>query len=180
MHWNSFGRSAVFAAVAAAAWLPWALFIAPLLGVWNAHALYLAAAVVIYAAGLSRRPARALLVAGGAAAGALLVLLVAASSGELVLGLCIVLALVRTALRDDGYRVRALLSEAMIGVAALLITRAFAAPLPLTAALCVWSFFLVQSCRLLGGSAARHEAEAGADAFDLAHRRAMALLENRS
>src|SRR6266404_1773908 len=72
MRWNTFTRSTLFAAVAAAGWLPWVLVAAPILGVSNARAFYLVGTTALYIAGLSPRATRQItagalagLVAGG-------------------------------------------------------------------------------------------------------------------
>jgi len=52
MYWNTFARSALFAAVAAAAWLPWVMLASPVVGPWNARALYLVAVAATYVGGL--------------------------------------------------------------------------------------------------------------------------------
>jgi hypothetical protein len=41
MRWDSFGRSAAFAAFAALLWIPWLLVVGPVAGPWTARALYL-------------------------------------------------------------------------------------------------------------------------------------------
>jgi hypothetical protein len=67
MRRNSFGRSLVFAALAAGFWLPWFAFVAPLAG-GETRSLYLVAVTAAYVASIAASPARAFIV--GLATGA--------------------------------------------------------------------------------------------------------------
>ena len=71
---------------------------------------------------------------------------------------------------------RSLLLELVLLVASLAVASALGGGRPLSLALGVWSFFLVQSAYFLCQRSAQR-AETAADAFDVAHRRAISLLE---
>ena len=178
MPWNTFARSAVYAAVAAAAWLPWAILAGPLLGWWPTRAIYLIAVTAVYAGGLARRRARALpLVVIVAAAGSLAALL-AASTAELAIALAVLLALARSGFLYRASPARALVTEAILISAGLLFARYLGGFTLLSTALALWGFLLVQSVFfLIGGVRPRPLVEAVADPFEEAHRRALALLD---
>jgi hypothetical protein len=180
---DSFARSAVFAALAAAAWLPWVLTAGPVLGWWPTQALYLVVVAACYVAGLPSGPAggppphrlRAALLAALAGLGAALL---AHSTTELALALAALLGVARSGFLYRAAPARALAGEAGLLLGGLLFARHLAAPTVFATALAVWGFLLVQSLFfLIGGVAPRRAAPARLDPFDDAHRRAEALLD---
>jgi hypothetical protein len=178
MRWNTFARSALFAAVAAAAWLPWALVVVPVLGVWHARALYLILATAAYVAGLSTRRARAvpiaalILMLGGGIA------IVATSTTALAVGLAVLLGGARSGVLYRASPVRAVATEALLVVAGLLFARFLGGFGLVATALAIWGFLLVQSVFfLVGGVRLRPIVERGADPFEEAHKRALVLLD---
>jgi hypothetical protein len=178
MRCNSFARSALFGAVAAAAWLPWVLVVAPLLGVWNARALYLVGVTAVYAAGLSPQGKRPLPVALATFPVAAVVALVAHTTAELAIGLATILGVARSGFFYRAAPARAVATEVTLLLGGLVFAR-FLAGVSLTAtALALWGFFLVQSLFfLVAGVRARTRSGAHPDPFEEAHRRALALLE---
>lgn len=178
MPWNTFVRSAVFAALAAALWFPWAIAAAPVIGVWQARALYLICVTAVYVGGLSRQRTRALPLAvlvtilGGAAA------LVAANTAELVILLAVLLGIARSGILYRATAARAVAIEALLLSAGLLFARHLGGFTLMSTALAVWGFLLVQSVFfLLGGTRPAPLVEGGGDAFEEAHRRALVLLD---
>lgn len=178
MRCNSFARSALFGAGAAAAWLPWVLVVAPLLGVWNARAVFLVGVTTVYLAGLSpqgRRPLPAALVIFLIAA---VVALVAHTAAELAIGLAAILGIARSGFFYRAAPARAAATEVILLLGGLVFAR-FLAGASLTAtALALWGFFLVQSLFfLVAGVQARAVSGSHPDPFEEAQRRALALLE---
>lgn len=174
--WSSFGRSLVFAFAAAAAWVPWLVLAAPLLGFEIARGLYLAAVVAIYVAGLA--PRRRL--AGGLAAGlaASAIGIVAGTLTELALGLAAIVGIARSGFLYRSAPARAVAIEAMLLLGGLWLARLTGGPFAIATAFGVWSFFLVQALFfLIGGVRARVAGGAPADPFDAAYGQAVGLLE---
>ncbi len=178
MRCNTFARSALFAAVAALAWLPWVLVAGPLVGVWNARAVYLIVVAVLYVAGLAPRgPRRASLsVVVGLVACALA--LVAHTTADLAIGLAVVLGVARSAFLYRAAPVRAVTMEMAFLLSGLLFARFLAGAALASTAFALWGFLLIQSFFfLLAGVCARGAAERRPDPFEEAYRRAQAMLD---
>lgn len=177
MRWNSFVGSALFAAIAAAAYLPWMILVGPIVGGWNAQALYLLLTTAAYVAGLAAPRWRALpavafvVVVGGAA------LVVAPNTTELVLCLAALLGIARSGFLYHAAPPRAALLELGLLGGGLLLARFLRGTGYPTAVLPVWGFFLAQSCFFLVGGMRARAAAADVDAFEAAHRRAVSLLD---
>ncbi len=177
MTWHTFGRSALFAAVAASAWLPWVVVTGPMLGVWGARAVYLSGVTALYVLGLGARGWRLLpaLVAGVAG---IAIAILARSTTELALGLAALLGLARSAFLYRAAPARAVTTEVLLLGGGLLFARFLAAAAPFSTALALWGFLLVQSAFfLIGGVQPRHDPGARRDPFDEARARALALLD---
>jgi hypothetical protein len=178
MRCNTFARSALFAAVTAAGWLSWVLVAAPIVGIWNARALYLVALTAVYVAGVSprgRRPLPVALVTLVVAAG---VALIARTTAELAIGLAAILGIARSGFLYRAAPARAAATEVALLVGGLAFARFLAAvSLPATA-LALWGFLLVQSLFfLVAGVRTRAVSGSHPDPFEEAQRRALALLE---
>jgi len=174
MRWNGFGRGVLFAAVAAAAFVPFAIAAAPL----GALAAYAWGIVAIHLAGLgaTRRQglaaAAAVLLVGVIAAGA------APSPRDAILGAALVLGLFRSGLLYRARFARALVIEGVLLVAGLAAAGAVLGGTTFSAVLAVWVFFLIQSVFfVVGGVSLRREPEAAVDAFDAARDRTRALID---
>jgi len=177
MRLDGFGRSAAFAAVAALAWMPWAMLIGPCVGVPAARALYLVVVAALYAGGLAKSPPRraSTTILVGLVGG--LLALVARGTPELCLGLAAVLGVVRSGLVHRTAPARAAVLEAGLLLVGLLFARFLAAG-PLATAFGVWGFLLVQSCFfLVGGITTRAEDGRHPDPFEEACARATEVLE---
>jgi hypothetical protein len=178
MGWNTFGRSAVFAAVAGCGVMPWLLAVAPLLGVRRALAFYLVAATAAYVTAIApalRRGLGAGVLVGILGAG---VAVAAHSLAELTLGLAMLLALARTGVLYRARPGRALALEVALVTGGLLCARSLAGSSLLSVMLALWGFLLVQSVFfLVGGVRTREAGVARKDPFDAAYERATALLE---
>ena len=170
IRWDTFGRSAGFAACAALGFLPWLVAGGP-------RALYLVGVASAYVAGLggpiARRFPAAMLtaIAGGA-------LLVAGDPAVLCVGLAVALAVARSAFLYRAAPARAVVLETALAGGGLLFARLLAARSPLGMALAIWGFFLVQSFFfLLAGVRLREIATGHPDPFEAAHARAMEVIE---
>jgi hypothetical protein len=175
---DSFGRSAVFAAVAALGWIPWLVVVGAVVGGPAARALYLVAVTAVYAGGLGRGAGRrgaALLivaVAGGVMAA------IARGLPELCLGLAVVLGTVRSGFLHRMPSARAVAIETVLLVGGLVFVRFLAGGGPHGGALALWGFYLVQSCFfLVGGVRPRAADGRPLDPFDDACARAAEVLE---
>jgi hypothetical protein len=170
MRWDSFGRSAAFAACAALGWIPWLVLGGP-------RALYLVAVTSAYVAGLggsiARRLPAAILtaIAGGA-------LLLTGDAAVLCVGLAVALAVARSAFLYRAAAARAVVVETALAGGGLVFARLLGARSPLGMVLAIWGFFLVQSFFfILAGVRVRETATGHPDAFEAAHARAMEVLE---
>ena len=178
MGWNTFGRSAVFAALAGFGVMPWLLLAGPLLGMRWTLTLYLVAvaavSVVVFAPSLRRG-------LGACAAVALLggcIAVVTRTLPELALSLGVLLATARGAFLYRRRSVRAVALEAALVGGGLLLARFLAGPSLLSIMLALWGFLLVQSFFfLVPGARARQQTAPQRDPFDAAHARAQALMD---
>jgi hypothetical protein len=175
---NTFVRSALFAAAAAAGWFPWFLAVAPFIGVWNARALYLIVTAALYTAGLparetSRLPVFAVVVLAGSG-----LAFATRTTTELCVGLAVILGLARSGFLYRTTPARAVMLEALLLIGGLCFARFLGGPSLASTGLALWGFLLVQSLFfLVAAIRPRPAAEACTDAFEEAHRRAEALLE---
>jgi len=178
MRCNTFARGALFAAVSAVAWLPWALVMSPIIGNWNAHALFLAGVTVAYVATMASGTRRLGAAIAVAVAGVLAAWMLR-TPGDLVMGLAVTIAVVRSGVLYPAAHSRAVLREAVLVLAGLALARFLVGSTLLSIGLALWGFFLVQSLFFLFGGA--YDGPAGhPDPFEEAHRRALALLDRTS
>jgi len=177
---DGFGRSILFAAVAAAGASLWLTGAGPLLGMRPALVVFLVGAGAAYAAGIVPTLRGRVRAALGAALAGGVVALVARSIPELVLGLTVVLAVVRSGFAHPRPLPRALAIEAGLGVAATAFARHLAGPTIVSVALAVWGYLVIQSMFFLVPRSAEAGTRKmrGSDPFDVAHARALALLDD--
>ena len=174
---DSCGQSAAFAAVAALAWMPWALLVGPFFGVPVARALYLVAVAALYCVGLAKSPPRRVSTTALVAIVGCLLALVARGTPELCVALAAVLGVVRSGLVHRTAPTRGVVLEAGLLIGGLLFARFLAAG-QLATALGVWGFLLMQSCFfLVGGITSRAEDGRHPDPFEDACARATEVLE---
>lgn len=171
---DSFARGVLFAAMAAAAWLPWSLLAVPLCGVGCARAAYLVAVATVYAAGVAARRRR--LAAATVAAAGTLATVAAGSTAALAIVLAAMIGAVRTRYARDASRWPVFGREIALIGGGLLAARVLAATPALPTGFALWGFFLVQSLFHLRSARAEPPASGDADRFDLAYRRASDLL----
>jgi hypothetical protein len=177
MRWHGFGRSALFAALAALGAFPWLTLTAPVLGTARALRLYLVLVTALYVAGLAREGRRSIAAAAGVAALGCVLLTMAHGLGELALGLAVLLGTARSAILYRAGTARALVTEIGLVTTGLLFARFLGGPTLLSITLAIWGFFLVQSLFfLIAGVSARRPAGRHPDPFEEAHRRATAIL----
>ena len=178
MGWNTFARSAVFAAVAGFGVTPWLLIAAPLLGMRWALTFYLVALAAISVLAFAPSLRRGL---GACAAVAVLGGCVAVTTRtlpELALGLAALLATARGVLLYRRRSARAVALEVALIGGGLLLARFLAGPSLVSIMLALWGFLLVQSFFfLVPGARVRAPAAPQQDPFDAAHERARALLD---
>ena len=176
MRWNTFTRSATFAAVAAGGWVPWALLVGPILGLWNALTLYLVGLLTCYVAGLSPQARRRV-----AAVTAVVALGLACAAGtivELCIGLAVLLGIARSGFLFRAAPTRAVLTETVLLVGGLLFARFLGGPSLASTMLAIWGFLLVQSVFLLvAGRRERRCSERHGDGFEEVYRLATTLLD---
>src|SRR5262245_26025495 len=174
----TFGGSAVFAALAAAGWLPWLVLVGPVLGARTALGLYLVLVTAAYLAGVAPRRASGLSAAVMAVVAGVVLIVLARATAELALGLGVVLGVGRSVVLYRARPARALATEAVLVGGGLLFARALAAPSAGGVMLALWGFFLVQSLFfLIGGIAPRPDDPGRRDPFEEAYARAMALAD---
>ena len=178
MRWNTFGRSAVFAALAGIGILPWIVLAGPMLGMRWALAVYLvtltATAVVGAAPSLRRGLGVSVMVTllGGCLA------VTTHTLPALALGLAVLFAMARGVFLYRLRPARAVAVEVALVGGGLLFARFLAGPSLISLVLAVWGFLLVQSVFfLVGGVRVRERAVPQQDPFDTAHERARALLD---
>jgi hypothetical protein len=176
MRWNTFARSAAFAAAAALGWFPWAVVTGPIVGGWSAWRLYVVGVTTLYVAGLETGlMAAALTAAVGVGLAA-----VARTPGELAIGMAAMLGVARSGLARRAGPARAVAIEVGLLACGLVFAGFLAGRSPVAVALALWGFFLVQSFYfLVGGTAARSAGRWRADPFEEAYARATAVLDGR-
>jgi hypothetical protein len=177
MRCDTFARSAVFGAVAAAACLPWALVASPLVGAWNAQALYLAGVTTVYVAGLATPRRQALTAAALAALAASVAVLAARSTTELAIALAAILGIARSGFLYRAAPARAAATEVALLAGGLWLARFLAGAWAPFTGLALWGFVLVQSLFFLVAGVQARRPVPELDPFEAAHRRAVALLE---
>lgn len=175
---DSFGRSAVFAAVAALGWIPWIVLLGPFVGAAAARALYLVAVAALYAGALATSSTRRASVTLAVATAGVLLAWIARGLPELCVGLAIALAVARSALRSRTAPARAVVVESLLLVGGLAFARFLAGGSAHAMTLALWGFLLVQGCFfLVGGARARPGDGSPLDPFDDACARAAEVLE---
>lgn len=178
MHCNTFGRSAIFAALSGVSVVPWLVIAGPLLGMRLALALYLVALTATSVAALV--PSRRRGLGAGVVVAVLGSCLVAATRTlpELALGLAVLFATARGAFLYRLRPARAALVELVLVGGGLLFARFLAGPSLISIAFAVWGFLLVQSLFfLVGGVRVRERTAPHTDPFDVANERARSLLD---
>lgn len=181
MRCNTFARSALFAVLAAVIWLPWVFVAGPIVGVWNARALYLITVTALYIAGLAPHGPRQITIAVVSGLVACGLALAAHTTADLAIGLAVILGIARSAFLYRAVRVRAVTMEGALLIAGLLFARFLAGTALASTAFAVWGFLLVQSLFFLVPEVRpRGAAERQSDPFEEAYRRALALLEGRA
>jgi hypothetical protein len=176
--WNGFGRSLLFALVAAAGAVVTSTltpypFAAPLL-----LRAYLVGCAVLYAAGLAARPRAALRAAAAGAGLGLLLLLLPLGLPGTALGAAAIVAVLRSGLLYRARPLRAAASEALLLAGGLLLAAFLtdARPFGIPLGLGVWGYFLVQSVFFLIGGVTPRRAEGPLDPFERARAELLALL----
>ncbi|MBW2281499.1 MAG: hypothetical protein JRG76_14450 [Deltaproteobacteria bacterium] len=177
MSWRGFTPGLLFAAVAAAASIPAAIVLAPILGRLDAHALLLTGILSVYAAGLAATPARAAGVGLAIGALGLAMQVFGAHLGEIAIGLTAALAICRSGVLFRSRPARAALAEGVLGLLAVGLAEFLYGPTAFGFALALWGYLLVQSAWfLVPGTRRSAESAAILDPFEEADRRARALM----
>jgi hypothetical protein len=175
---NGFFSSLVFAAIAAILLVFMQHVFSPVIGYWNVLVIHLAGSVVVYAATIGKTLHQALRNGCVAGLGAGAVVMMATSTGEVALGLTVVLGLVRTGLDSAFRNPRRIFVEGGLAVAALGFASWLSSPSWLGAAAALWGYSLVQSLYFLVPMSDRKgQGVEERDAFDQARERLLVLLE---
>jgi hypothetical protein len=148
-------------------------------GVGDALAAYALLTSVIYVGGVSAGPRRGWIAALAAGVLSLAVWMLPTTPGESILAAAGILALTRSGLACPGRGARVWATEAVLGTLGLGFAATLAGSNLLWLGLAIWTFYLVQSVFfLIGGARAGAEHEEEADPFDVAHARAVSLIES--
>jgi hypothetical protein len=177
MRCNTFGRSLLFAALAAAGLLALEVLLVPLYFP-AVLACYMAAVAAAYVAAIA--PHRASGLAAGALAALLgvVLLLLPLDIWQTALAAALVVAVCRSAILYRAQPLRALLLELALLAGGLGLARFLAAGGPGSLALGLWGYLLVQSLFFLaGGVTVRFGSDARVDPFERARAGLLALLD---
>jgi hypothetical protein len=177
---DSFGRTVLFGAAAAVGWSLWMLLAAPLVGPAAARPIYLVAATAIYVGGLCRAAPQRLRMATATVVAAGIFAMLAQTTMSLAVGLAVILGVARSGFIHLAPAPRAVAREAMLLGSGLWLARFVTGAAMVPTAGALWAFFLVQGLLfLMPDSRADAAPAARADAFDVAYRRALSLLDER-
>jgi hypothetical protein len=178
MRWNDFGRSLVFGAVAAAAFVPFAVVATPVHGWSSGVAAYALLCSATYLAGLGATRRQGLTAAGVALLVGGTVAWIAPTPRDAIFAAALGLGLCRSGLLYRARFARSLLLEGFLLCAGLAAAAEMFGGSTFSAVLAVWIFFVIQSVFfLIGGVNARREGAEETDAFEAARARALELLE---
>jgi len=177
MRARSLSGTLCFGAAAAVASVFVQQLTSPLLGHSNGLALYWVCCTIAYAALLGPTRRRALRNGFAALAGSSLAAVLTPDLSTLAVGLAVVLALVRSGLELRMRPARAIGVETGIGLLALAFAAWIAGPGPISQAVALWGFALVQGLYfLVPGHRSGKRPRQGADAFDRARAQLLRLL----
>jgi hypothetical protein len=178
MRWNDFGRSVIFAAVAAAGFVPFSIAATPWLGWQGVVIAYAIATATTYLIGAGPTRSQGLLAGVALGLGATVVAIASPSAAVTVAAVAIGMGALRSGLLYRSRFARAAVVEAALAGFGLAIAARLFDGSTFSVVLAVWAFYLAQSAFfLVGGVAPRSHAEAAVDPFDAAHARAIAVLE---
>jgi hypothetical protein len=179
MRWNGLGRSLLFGACAAAAYVPFAIIATPLFGWSGSLAAYALLSAAVYLAGLGATLRQGLAASLLLGLGVGAVAFVAPSDRDVVLAAALALGLLRSGLLYRSRFARAVALEGALTCGGLVIAGQIFDGSVLSTALALWTFYLVQSVYFaVPGIAARRDCPDGVDPFDSAHARALAVLDD--
>ena len=179
MRWDSFRGTLAFGALVASALPAIWLGLGPLLGHADAVGGYLIGVSVVYVALIGgRRPGRWRATAGAAAAGVVLFTFVPSFAAR-ALGAALLLAGSR-AWMYGAAPLRALAIEAVLTGAGLLLARTLLGAGPISLALALWAYLLVQSAFFLIARRVQAPGIDDSDGFEQARQRLLRLLEEET
>ena len=174
---DAFGKALCFAALAALGWPAWVLA-GSALGAGGGLSGYLVCVSIAYVAAIAATPTRALFAALWAFGFGSVVVLLARGPADVAIGCALAIGICRSGLLHARKPGRALVLEIALVAGGLVVARSLAAPGILGVGLALWGFFLVQSLAfLVAGRRDRADRPAGADPFDFARGRALAILD---
>jgi len=176
MMWNSFGRSLVFAAVAALGWWLVHPIAAGLFGSAQAARLYLAFLLPLYVLGIGEDRGRALRASLALGLGAALIAFLPLGFGATCVALASGLGVARSGWLHQARPFRAWLTEIVLLGAGIELGSFLLQGPASTLAYGIWGFFLVQSAFFLVGGVTARRPEPTRDAFEQARARLDALL----
>jgi len=178
LRWDGFGRSLLFAALAAGG-LPVAVtFGGPLIGSAASVRCYLLLIAVCYAVGMSAERSRRLVAFGMASVAAFVLAILPLGLPGTAIGAAAIIAVARSAIAQRHRTLRACAIEATLGIGSLGVASFLASGGLLALCLALWGFFLVQSAYFLIGGRAPRRDSAPRDPFERARQRLERLLDD--
>ena len=178
MRASSFSGSLLFAALAGLGTVAWMIAASPLAGVSWALGLYSLGTAVAYLVWIAPSWPRGLAAGTGAGVAALAVAVLAPMPTGAVMGAAAILAAARSGFLFRGRPARAFVAEGVLAGGGLALAGVLAGSTFLSLGLAFWGYFLLQSLFfLIGGIAERPADEPRLDPFEVARRRALALME---
>jgi len=178
MRWNGLGRSLLFGAFAAAAYVPFAIVATPLVGWSGAVAAYALLSAAVYLSGLGPNLRQGLTASLLLGLGVAAIAVIAPSDRDVVLAAALALGVLRSGLLYRSRFARALALESALVCGGLLVAGQIFDGSVVSTALAVWAFYLVQSVFFaVGGITARRDCADDVDPFDAARARALAVLD---
>ena len=176
MGWNRFGRSLLFAALAAGGLPAARLLLDPIVGSALATHGYLVMVAGLYAMAIAPSHRRGVAGAGFVTLLGAAIVLAGARTPELALGLAGGVAVARSRLLYPTRAMRSIAVELALGLGGLLVAQWFARSGVLGESLALWGYWLVQSVYFpLGGVSPGGRAARG-DPFDDARERLQCLI----
>lgn len=178
MRASSFTGSLAFAVLAALGSVPWMIAASPIGRSW-ALGTYSLGAAVVYLVWIAPSWRRGLAAGAGAGLGALVLALLTPMPTGAVMGAALVLATVRSGYLFRCRPARAFVVESVLAGGGLAFAGALADGSLLGLGLAFWGYFLLQSAFfLIGGFTERPADGPRLDPFEVARRRALALMED--
>ena len=179
MRMGTFSGSLVYGVVAALGAIPYLMVTRPIFGASTSLATCYMVAVVVYVIAIAPGWSRGIRIGALAAALGTGIVLLAPGPTVALAGALVLLGLMRSGFLFRAKPARALLIELAVLGGGLALAYGLAGAGPLSLALAIWGFFLVQSTYfLLGGVRQREEPKTKMDPFEQACQQASRLMDD--